>query len=113
MAFESDSFGVHGFVGLEVIESAACAPRPGAQRSPIIQLARLSFVAQADDALFEACAIVSLHSGRNDRGVTPTSGQDLLLPGRTDGSGRTRLLALRILLLKLLLAFCDCGQELR
>src|SRR5215471_20285354 len=108
MAFESDSFGVHGLVGFEVIESAACAPGPGSQRSPIIQLARLPFVTQADDALFEACAIVGLHGGGNDCGITPASGQDLLLPGRACRSGRARL-ALRILLLKLLLAFCYCG----
>src|SRR5262245_26065990 len=63
--------GVHRFVGLEIIERATRAPRPGAQRSPVVGVARLAFVAQADDALRQTRAVVGLNAGRNDDGVAP------------------------------------------
>src|SRR5262245_65710690 len=68
---DADLFGVHRFVGLEIIERAARAPGPGAQRPPVIWLARLALVAQADDALRQTCAVVGLNAGRNDDGVAP------------------------------------------
>ncbi len=50
-AFDTDLLGVNGLVGFEIIESAAGAPRPSAQHSPIIQFARLAFVDQTYDSL--------------------------------------------------------------
>ncbi len=68
-------------VGLEVIERARCAPAPGAQRAPVVGLARLALVGEADDALGEAGAIVGLHAARIQIGVAP-AGIDELLGGR-------------------------------
>ena len=62
VAFDADLPGVHGLVGFEIIERAAGAPGPGAQRAPIVGLARLAFVAQADDALRQARAVVGLNA---------------------------------------------------
>ncbi len=49
-ALDADLLGVYRLVGLEIIQGAASAPRPGPQRTPIVHLPRLAFVAQADDA---------------------------------------------------------------
>src|SRR5439155_973052 len=48
-ALDTDLLSVHGFVRLEVVERPAGPPRPGAERAPIVELARLALVAQADD----------------------------------------------------------------
>ncbi len=64
MAFDADLFGIDGFVGLEVIERAARAPGPGAKGAPIVGLARLALVHEADDALRQAGAVVGLNAGR-------------------------------------------------
>src|SRR5271166_1517995 len=53
VAFDADLAGVDGFVGLEIVERATGSPSPGTQRSPVVKLARLALVAQADDALSE------------------------------------------------------------
>ena len=63
VAFEADLFGVHRFVSLEIIQRAARAPGPRTQRAPIIDLARLSFVAEANDAAGQTRAVVSLNAG--------------------------------------------------
>ncbi len=63
MAFDADSFGIHGFIGFEVVERAACAPGPGAQCAPIVGLARLAFVDEADDALRQTGAVIGLNAG--------------------------------------------------
>ena len=57
--------GVHGGIGLEVIEPARRAPGPGAQRAPVVRLARLALVDQADDAFGQAGAVVGLDAGRD------------------------------------------------
>src|SRR5579871_1592989 len=49
VAGNADLFGIDGFVGFEVIESAAGAPGPGAQCAPVFGLAVLAFVAQTDN----------------------------------------------------------------
>ena len=51
MALDPDLFGIHGRVGFKIIQRAARAPCPGAQRAPIVRFARLAFVAQTDNAL--------------------------------------------------------------
>ena len=51
VAFDADLFGVDGFVGFEIIEGAAGSPGPGAECAPVVGLARLALVAEADDAL--------------------------------------------------------------
>ena len=59
-AFDADVFGVDGGIGLEIVEAAAGSPGPGAQCSPLIGSAGLTFVDQADDAAGEAGAVVGL-----------------------------------------------------
>ena len=41
MALDADVFGINGFVALEIIERAACAPGPRTQCAPILHPARL------------------------------------------------------------------------
>ena len=88
-AFDADLFCVHCLVGFEIIERAARAPSPRTQRAPILRLARLSFVAEADDAFGQSSAIVSLNAGRDENRVTPAFGENLLLPGRPAAGGTT------------------------
>ena len=77
-------------VTLEIIERAAGAPGPRAESAPVVQLARLPFVHQADDALRQAGAVVGLHAGRDINRVAPTFGQHLPLPGRRTGRAGRR-----------------------
>jgi hypothetical protein len=60
VAFDADLFGIHGSVGFEVVEDAAAAPGPSANSSPVVGLAGLAFVDEADDALGEAGSVVGL-----------------------------------------------------
>ena len=90
VAFDADLFGVHGLVGFEIIERAAGAPGPGAQRAPIVGLARLAFVDQADDALRQTGAVVGLNAGGDEVGVAPAFGENLLLPAWDRWAGAAR-----------------------
>ena len=71
-AFDADMLRVDGGIGLEIIEAAARAPGPGAQRAPVFRLARLAFVDQADDAAREAGAVVGLHAGGIEAARSPS-----------------------------------------
>ena len=84
-AFDADLLGVDGLVGLEIVEAARGAPGPGAQRAPVVGLARLAFVDEADDALGEAGAVVGLDAGGVDGDETPAGGDELLGGGRIGG----------------------------
>src|SRR5207248_1206543 len=84
--FDADAPGVHGLVGLEIVEGAAGAPGPGPQRPPVVRLPRPALVAQADDAARQARAVVGLDAVGDDDGVAPALGEDLLLPGRAGGA---------------------------
>jgi len=68
-------------VGFKVIEDAAGAPRPGAQRAPAVECARLAVIRQTDDALHEPGAVVGLNAGGNVLRVAPAALEKLLLPG--------------------------------
>ena len=50
MAHDADLLAVDVGIRLEIIQHPAIGPGPGAQHAPIIQLARLALVDQADDA---------------------------------------------------------------
>ena len=73
-----------------VVEAARRAPGPRAQRAPVVRLARLALVDQADDALRQARAVVGLDAGRIDRRVAPAGGDQLLGRGRIAAGGRRR-----------------------
>src|SRR5262249_26298897 len=68
-ALDADPFGVHRLVGLEVIQRPAGAPRPRPQRSPVVNLARLALVAQADDTARQARATVGLDAAWHEDGI--------------------------------------------
>ena len=74
-------------IGLEIVEPARRAPRPGAQRAPVVRLARLALVDEADDAFRQARAVVGLDAGGIERRVAPAGG-DQLLGRRRIAAGR-------------------------
>src|ERR1700730_4157295 len=90
VALKANLFSVDRFVSLEIIQRMARAPCPRSQRAPIIDLARLPFVAEANDATVQTRAVVGLNAIGNQAGVTPTSFQNLLLPGWSSWYGSTR-----------------------
>ena len=93
VAFDADLFGVHGLVGLEIIERAAGAPGPGAQRAPIVRLARLALVDQTDDALRQTRAVVGLDAaGGQWRSPSPSRAPAV---ARSDPRGRVRARRIR------------------
>src|SRR5262249_46605003 len=61
---------------------SAGAPGPGAQRPPVVHLAGLSLVDQADDSLCQPSAVVGLDTVGAENGIAPAFGQNLLLPVR-------------------------------
>src|SRR5260370_26520934 len=69
---------VHRGVGLEIIQGARGAPGPRPQRTPVIRLARLALVDQADDSLRETGAVISLNTRGVQECVAPTVGEQLL-----------------------------------
>src|SRR6267142_4861472 len=90
VALKANLFSIDRFVSLEIIQCAARAPCPSSQRAPIIDLARLPSVAEANDATVQTRAVVGLNAIGNQAGVTPTSCQNLLLPGWSTWYGSTR-----------------------
>ncbi len=87
---DADVLRVHGLVGLEVVERAARAPRPRAERSPVVRLARLTLVDEADDAFRQPRSAVGLDARGIEHGVAPALRDELFLPGRSIGSGAGR-----------------------
>src|SRR6476660_195863 len=83
MALDAHLFRIDCFVCLEIIQRAAGSPRPGAQCAPVVELARLSAVREANDPRSQPSAIVRLDGGREEHSVTPALCQNLLLPGGT------------------------------
>jgi hypothetical protein len=81
-AVDADALGVDRRVGLEEVERAARAPAPGAQRAPVVRLAPLPLVDEADDPLGEAGAVVGLDAGRVQERVAPAGLDQLLRAGR-------------------------------
>src|SRR5690606_14046093 len=67
-------------IRLEVVERAARAPRPRAEGTPVVQIARPALVREADDALREPGSVVCLHGSRDDFRIAPSSLEKLLLP---------------------------------
>src|SRR5690606_42128762 len=64
----------------QVIHGPARTPRPRPQCSPIIELARLYFVHEPDDAASQTRAIVWLNGYRRIQRKSPPSCEHLLLP---------------------------------
>ena len=65
MAHHGDFFGVDVAVGLEVVEAAAHAPRPGGDAAPLV---RLRLGVKAVDAVGKAVVVVGVNISVVDRG---------------------------------------------
>ncbi len=72
VAHHADLRAIHVGIGLQIVEDPAVGPRPGAQHAPVVELARLAMVHQADDSLVEARAIVGLHGTGVARHESPS-----------------------------------------
>src|SRR5690242_3129282 len=99
MPFERDLLGINQRVLFEEIYQLARSPGPGAERAPVVDLARLTFVDETDDALPQlvVVAAVGLDAARIEIAVAPAERDSRLLPGR--GAVRERRVA----------AGCGCG----
>src|ERR1700738_173210 len=93
MALDAHLPGIHGGVGLEIVEDAACSPGPGAQSAPIVEAARLASVHQADDALRKPGSIVGLKADWIENRKAPAAGQHqaAIYAPFAGGAGRRRL----------------------
>jgi hypothetical protein len=85
VAGDSDLPGIYRFIRFKIVEAATGSPCPGAERAPIVELARLAFVDEADNSFLEAIAFVGLDARGDVDGVAPALGEDLLLPGGRGG----------------------------
>src|SRR5512147_3039290 len=90
MPFDTDLFSVHRLIRLQIIQRPAGSPSPGAQCSPIIELAWLTFVRKSNDSFRQAGAIVGLDTNRDVDGISPALRQHLLLPGWSIGGSEWR-----------------------
>ncbi len=89
-AFDADLLRVHGGIGFKAVQSARRAPGPGAERTPVVRLARLALVDEADDALGQARAVVGLNAVGIDRGIAPAGGDEQLGRGRAGVRAATK-----------------------
>ena len=86
VALDGDVVRVYGGVGLKVVHQARGSPGPGAESAPVVGLAELAAVAEADDPGGEAAAVVCLEAGGIEEREAPALGEGLL-PGRGAGRG--------------------------
>src|SRR6266446_4899587 len=86
MAFESNLLRIDCFVGFKIVQNTACAPGPRGQYAPVVDLARLTLVDQADDARGQTIAVVLLNTSGLENRISPTFGKNLLLPARASVS---------------------------
>ena len=70
--------GVHRRVRFQVIQAPRGAPGPGAQRAPILRLARLPVIDQANDPLGQPRAVIGLDTAGINGRVSPPGGNQLL-----------------------------------
>src|SRR5579871_901118 len=91
-AFDANLLCVNGFVRFEIINRATRTPGPGSQNSPIIRLARLALIYEADDSLRKAFTIVGLNCSRDELSVAPASCHHLVLPAWASAYKRSQLL---------------------
>src|SRR6185369_5451467 len=84
MSFKRDLLRINERVLLEEIDQLARTPGPGAERAPVVDLARLTFVDETDDALPQLVigAAVGLDAARIEIAVAPAERDCRLLPTR-------------------------------
>jgi hypothetical protein len=86
VAEDGDSLRVNESIALEVVDDPADAPRPGADRAPLVRLWPLlaGREREADDAFRERVGAIRLNVAVADRRVSPSAIEDL---GRNGGIG--------------------------
>src|ERR1041384_4756968 len=84
MPFERDLPGINERVLLEEIYQLARTPGPGAERAPVVDLARLPFFDETENPLPQLvfAAAVGLDAARIEIAVAPAERDGRLLPGR-------------------------------
>src|SRR6185295_5571420 len=84
MPFKRDLLRINERVLLEEIDQLARTPGPGAERAPVVDLARLTFVDETDDALPQLIVgtAVGLDAARIEISVAPAERDGRLLPVR-------------------------------
>src|SRR5678815_616875 len=84
MPFKRDLLRINERVLLEEIDQLARTPCPGAERAPVVDLARLTFVDKSDDALPQLIVgtAVGLDAARIEIAVAPAKRDGRLLPAR-------------------------------
>src|SRR6266853_4804434 len=82
MPFERDLLGINERVLFKEIDQLARTPGPGAERAPVVDLARLTFVDETDDALPQLIVgtAVGLDAARIEIAVAPAERYGRLLP---------------------------------
>src|SRR5580700_7026579 len=88
MTFDADAFRVYRGLDFKIIESTAGSPGPGPEGPPIVELAGLSFINEANDALRETRAVIGLNAAGDQDRIAPSFRQHLLLPGWSRRRGR-------------------------
>src|SRR2546423_7819573 len=73
---------IHRDISFQVVKRAARAPRPCAQSAPVVGLARLTMVCQADDSARKPGAVVGLNGGGVEQRKAPAVGNKLPGVGR-------------------------------
>ena len=84
-AFDPDAPCVHRGQRLEIVERTSRAPRPGAQRSPLLGRPAPALVGEPDDAGGQPSAVVGLDAAGVERNVTPARCDELVGRGRSGG----------------------------
>ncbi len=100
---DADMALIHLRPGREIIEDPTGAPAPGPERAPVIRLARLALIDEADNALGQACAIIGLIAGRVEQDHAPAVGDQFrdafdigsLCGGEKAGHARVQILRRR------------------
>src|SRR5712671_1097197 len=84
MSFKCDLLRINERVLLEETDQLARTPGQGAERAPVVDLARLTFVDETDDALPQLIvgAAVGLDAARIEIAVAPAERDGRLLPTR-------------------------------
>ena len=66
-------------IGLEIIEATGSTPCPGAEGAPVIRLARLALVDEADDTTGKTGAVISLNTAGIYHRIAPSGSEELLV----------------------------------
>src|SRR5262245_49637085 len=85
MPFERDLLGINERIRLEEIYQRARTPGPRAERAPVVDFTRLTFVDETDDALPQLVVIaaIGLDAARIEIAVAPAERDGRLLPCRS------------------------------